>query len=47
MEDVNLKITNRNSVAELIDGDIFYIHYFPDTFSTLEDFQEEHKSYKI
>lgn len=41
------KIINRNSVAQIIDDGIFYIHYLPDTYSTVDDFIESNNSYEI
>ena len=42
----NQIIQNKNSVAQLIDSDIFFIKYMPNTYSEVEDFQEGFDSFK-
>ena len=41
-----VEIRNRNSIAQLLDDGIFYIHYLPETYSTVDDFIESNNSYK-
>ena len=38
-------INNKNSIAELIDNEIFYIKYVEDTYSDVDDFKEGYASY--
>ncbi len=38
-------IQNKNSVAEMLADDIFYIKYHEDTYSDVEDFKEGYNSY--
>jgi hypothetical protein len=39
-------IRNRNSVAEMVTEDIFFIHYLPDSHSNINDFKEGFESFK-
>ncbi len=40
-------IENRNSTAQLVDDNIFYIKYREHTYSEVADFKEGYESYKI
>ena len=38
-------IHNKNSIAQLVDNEIFYIEYLENTHSDVEDFKEGYNSY--
>lgn len=40
-------IRNNNSIAKLLEGDIFYIHYLPNTYSEISDIKETFEAYKV
>jgi hypothetical protein len=40
------KIINKKSIAQIIEGSIFYIRYLPDTYSNLDDFIEGNYSFQ-
>lgn len=40
-------IKNKNSIAQLVGGNVFYIQYLPNTFSKLEDIKESFEAYQV
>ncbi len=46
MEGLNKRITNGKSEAYLLEEDIFYIYFRPNTYSCLRDFKEAYVAYR-